>query len=272
MYKKLMPLLLPGLLLLGACNANGDNDKNEAMNNMNTTSAPTEGIQRINSGQITIDPNSYSTETPSKKFPHGEIVQKGQFEFKEAIPGIDPREYLPEGFPEQYGIGGGDEQAKQRARDGQNNNQGQNNQQPAQGNEGNNTNQAEPSGEISKEVQQVIDLTNKERRKQGLPDLKAYTKLSDVAQEKSRDMQEKNYFSHTSPTYGSPFDMMRDFGVDFNTAGENIAQGQQTPQSVVDAWMKSEGHRKNIMNKSFTHIGVGLVQDGHYWTQMFIGK
>ncbi|MGA9289383.1 MAG: CAP domain-containing protein, partial [Anaerobacillus sp.] len=85
-------------------------------------------------------------------------------------------------------------------------------------------------------------------------------------------MQQKHYFSHTSPTYGSPFDMMRDFGVDFNTAGENIAQGQQTPEAVVDAWMKSEGHRKNIMNSSFTHIGVGLAQDGHYWTQMFIGK
>ncbi|TKD72590.1 hypothetical protein FBF83_00730 [Pseudalkalibacillus hwajinpoensis] len=128
------------------------------------------------------------------------------------------------------------------------------------------------SGEISKEVQQVIDLTNAERRKQGLSNLKAMPSLSDVAQEKSRDMQQKNYFSHTSPTYGSPFDMMRDFGVDFNTAGENIAQGQQTPEAVVDAWMKSEGHRKNIMNKNFTHIGVGLAQDGHYWTQMFIGK
>lgn len=274
-----MPLLLPGLLLLGACNANGNNDNGEAMN-INSTSAPTEGVQRINSGQITIDPNSYSTETPSKKFPHGEIVKKGQFEFKNVVPGMDPREYLPEGFPEQYGIGGGYEQGKLRERDGkQDNNQqnnyaqnGQENQKPYQRNGGNDTTETKRSGEISQEVQRVIDLTNQERRKQGLSDLKAFSKLSDVAQEKSRDMQQKNYFSHTSPTYGSPFDMMRDFGVDFNTAGENIAQGQQTPEAVVDAWMKSEGHRKNIMNSNFTHIGVGLVQDGHYWTQMFIGK
>ncbi|MFP3471959.1 CAP domain-containing protein, partial [Micrococcus sp. SIMBA_144] len=86
-------------------------------------------------------------------------------------------------------------------------------------------------------IKQVIDLTNAERKKQGLSPLKAMPSLSDVAQEKSRDIQQKNYFSHTSPTYGSPFDMMRDFGVDFNTAGENIAQGQQTPEAVVDAWM-----------------------------------
>jgi len=85
-------------------------------------------------------------------------------------------------------------------------------------------------------------------------------------------MQQKHYFSHTSPTYGSPFDMMRDFGVTYKSAGENIAQGQQTPQEVVQAWMNSEGHRKNILSKDFTHIGVGYEQTGKHWTQMFIGK
>ncbi|MCA0990533.1 CAP domain-containing protein [Guptibacillus hwajinpoensis] len=273
MYKKIIPLLLPGLLLLGACNAN--NNDEEALN-INKTSAPTEGIQRINSGQLTIDPNSYSTETPSAKFPHGEMVQDGQFEFNEVLPNVDPREYLPEGFPEQYGIGGKEEQQRQqKMRPDQNTGQAQPNENPAPEQEEANKEKSptsEPSGEITKEIQQVIDLTNAERKEQGLSPLKAMPSLSDVAQEKSRDMQQKNYFSHTSPTYGSPFDMMRDFGVDFNTAGENIAQGQQTPEAVVDAWMKSEGHRKNIMNSSFTHIGVGLAQDGHYWTQMFIGK
>ncbi len=129
-----------------------------------------------------------------------------------------------------------------------------------------------PAGEPSQFVQQVINLTNAERSKQGLPALKADTQLNNVAQKKSVDMQQNNYFSHTSPTYGSPFDMMRDFGVTYKSAGENIAQGQRTPQEVVTAWMNSEGHRKNILSGNFTHIGVGFEQTGNHWTQMFIGK
>jgi uncharacterized YkwD family protein len=118
----------------------------------------------------------------------------------------------------------------------------------------------------------VIELTNAERRKNGLKDLTGDNSLSNVAREKSTDMQKNNYFSHTSPTYGSPFDMMRDFGITYNTAGENIAQGQRTPEEVVQAWMNSEGHRKNILSDKFTHIGVGYQQNGHHWTQMFVGR
>ncbi|WP_413467440.1 CAP domain-containing protein [Metabacillus niabensis] len=125
---------------------------------------------------------------------------------------------------------------------------------------------------VSQVAQQVIDLTNAERKKNGLPALKADTQLSGVAQKKSEDMRQNNYFSHTSPTYGSPFDMMRDFGVTYKTAGENIAQGQRSAQEVVQAWMNSEGHRKNILSKDFTHIGIGYDSNGHHWTQMFIGK
>ncbi len=132
---------------------------------------------------------------------------------------------------------------------------------------------AAPSGtEISDFESKVIDLTNEQRRKNGLPNLQPDTALSNVAQEKSNDMQAKNYFSHTSPTYGSPFDMMRDFGVSYNSAGENIAMGQQSAEEVVNAWMNSEGHRKNILSPNFTHIGVGHTTQGNYWTQMFIGK
>ena len=85
-------------------------------------------------------------------------------------------------------------------------------------------------------------------------------------------MKNKNYFDHTSPTYGSPFDMMKSFGISYKAAGENIAMGQKTPEQVVQAWMDSPGHRANIMNSSFTHIGVGYVASGNYWTQQFIGK
>jgi uncharacterized YkwD family protein len=131
---------------------------------------------------------------------------------------------------------------------------------------------APATGTISQYVQQVIDLTNVQRSKNGLPALKADTQLSSVAQKKALDMQQNNYFSHTSPTYGSPFDMMRDFGVTYKSAGENIAQGQRTPQEVVTAWMNSEGHRKNILSSNFTNIGVGFEDSGKHWSQMFIGK
>jgi len=135
-----------------------------------------------------------------------------------------------------------------------------------------NQNNTVTSGTVSQYVQQVIDLTNQQRTKNGLPALKADTQLSGVAQKKAVDMQQNHYFSHTSPTYGSPFDMMRDFGVTYKSAGENIAQGQRTPQEVVTAWMNSEGHRKNILSANFTHIGVGFEQTGKNWSQMFIGK
>ncbi|WP_227522028.1 CAP domain-containing protein [Bacillus solitudinis] len=133
-------------------------------------------------------------------------------------------------------------------------------------------NQPERAEGLSEVVMQVIELTNAERRNNGLSDLQADTQLSNVAKEKSNDMQANNYFSHTSPTYGSPFDMMRDFDISYQAAGENIAQGQQTPEQVVQAWMNSEGHRANILNNNYTHIGVGYNQNGHYWTQMFIRK
>jgi uncharacterized YkwD family protein len=134
------------------------------------------------------------------------------------------------------------------------------------------TTKAPATGAVSQYVQQVIDLTNAQRSKNGLPALKADTQLNGVAQKKAEDMQQNHYFSHTSPTYGSPFDMMRDFGVTYKSAGENIAQGQPTPQEVVTAWMNSEGHRKNILSPNFTHIGVGYEGAGKHWSQMFIGK
>ncbi|SEQ85290.1 uncharacterized protein, YkwD family [Virgibacillus subterraneus] len=128
------------------------------------------------------------------------------------------------------------------------------------------------SQQLNEFEQQVVELTNKERTAQGLEPLKVDTELSKVAREKSSDMSTNNYFSHNSPTYGSPFDMMKQFGISYQTAGENIAKGQRTPQEVVNGWMNSEGHRKNIMNSDFTHIGVGYVEQGNYWTQQFIGK
>ncbi|WP_077304427.1 CAP domain-containing protein [Terribacillus halophilus] len=120
--------------------------------------------------------------------------------------------------------------------------------------------------------QQVVELTNQEREKAGLSPLKADVELSKVARAKSQDMADNGYFDHNSPTYGSPFDMMKSFGISYQTAGENIAQGQKTPEEVVQAWMNSQGHRENILNPDYTNIGVGYVENGNYWTQQFIGK
>lgn len=119
---------------------------------------------------------------------------------------------------------------------------------------------------------EVIALTNQERAKQGLPPLKQNWELSRVARYKSEDMSDKNYFSHTSPTYGSPFDMIKNFGISHSAAAENIAQGQRTAAEVVKAWMNSSGHRANILNGTYTEIGVGYDPDGNYWTQMFIKR
>lgn len=119
---------------------------------------------------------------------------------------------------------------------------------------------------------EVIRLVNEERAKNGLSALTYNWELSRVARIKSQDMRDNRYFSHTSPTYGTPFQMMKSFGIAYRSAGENIARGQRTPKMVVEAWMNSAGHRSNILNASFTEIGVGYVADGNYWTQMFIRK
>ncbi|QCR25657.1 CAP domain-containing protein [Priestia megaterium] len=136
-----------------------------------------------------------------------------------------------------------------------------------------NTDKSEQTKDASQFEQKVVDLVNQEREKQGLKPLTLNKKLSDVARTKSKDMMDKGYFDHNSPTYGSPFDMMKQFGIEYTTAGENIAKGQQSPEDVMNAWMNSDGHRKNILNPDFTEIGVGYVKgDTTYWTQQFIGK
>lgn len=119
--------------------------------------------------------------------------------------------------------------------------------------------------------QEVVRLVNAQRAQNGLKPLAENWELSRVARYKSADMASRRYFSHESPTYGSPYQMMRSFGISFRSAGENIAYGQRTPAAVVNAWMNSSGHRANILSSAYTQIGVGFYASGYYWTQMFIG-
>jgi uncharacterized YkwD family protein/spore coat assembly protein SafA len=131
-----------------------------------------------------------------------------------------------------------------------------------------------PEADSLKSIEtEVVKLINAERTKRGLSALTTNWELARVARYKSQDMINKNYFSHTSPTYGSPFKMMEQFGLKFSAAAENIAYGQKTPREVVAGWMNSPGHRANILSASYTQTGVGAAKkaDGTlYWTQMFI--
>ncbi|TQR41128.1 CAP domain-containing protein [Paenibacillus popilliae] len=122
---------------------------------------------------------------------------------------------------------------------------------------------------LSEFEQQVLDLVNQERSKTGLGSLSRSGELSNVAMVKAQDMYNNNYFDHNSPTHGSPFDMLQEFGITFNTAGENIAKGQTTPTQVMKDWMNSPGHRANILNNNYTHIGIAFYNNT--WVQEFTG-
>lgn len=124
---------------------------------------------------------------------------------------------------------------------------------------------------VSAYEQEVARLVNEERAKAGLAPLTLDAELSRVARMKSQDMHDRGYFDHNSPTYGTPFQLMKSQGIAYRTAGENIAMGYRTPEAVVRAWMDSPGHRANILNASYTKLGVGYVADGNYWTQHFTG-
>jgi uncharacterized YkwD family protein len=120
---------------------------------------------------------------------------------------------------------------------------------------------------VSSYANQVVSLVNKERANAGLSALASDNALSSMALVKAKDMYNNNYFSHTSPTYGSPFAMMTAFGIKYSYAGENIAMGQRTPQEVMTAWMNSPGHRQNILSPNFAKIGVAYYNGE--WVQEF---
>lgn len=143
---------------------------------------------------------------------------------------------------------------------------------PSHSDEIENGNEQAPKSEASSQAQAVLDLVNKERAKQGLKALKLDTELNSVATLKAKDMRDKNYFSHDSPTYGSPFEMMQKFGIEYRSAGENIAAGQRSAEQVMNDWMNSSGHRANILNADYTLLGVGYAEGGSYgtyWVQEF---
>lgn len=145
-------------------------------------------------------------------------------------------------------------------------------------NDNSNTDQEESNEDYSVDLSsqnQELQLVNKERQNQGLEGLTINSEVNKLANIKAMDMAKNNYFSHTSPTYGSAFDMMNSNNVKYKTAGENIAMGQKTAAEVMNSWMNSSGHRANIMNPAYDQIGIGIAKDSNgrtYWVQMFIGQ
>ncbi len=132
-----------------------------------------------------------------------------------------------------------------------------------------------PSNNVNASIaEQMLALVNAERTKAGVAPLTLSTEVSSVAQVKSDDMAKNGYFDHNSPTYGSPFTMLSDFGVTYRTAGENIAKGQQSTEAVMKAWMNSSGHKANILSPNFKQLGVGYSANNGspVWVQMFITK
>lgn len=137
-----------------------------------------------------------------------------------------------------------------------------------------NTSSSTETSNMNSDEKEVFDLINKQRTNNGLAALKNDSEVQRVARIKAQDMVDNNYFSHTSPTYGSPFDMLKSFKISYKTAGENIA-GNSSNSSVVTAWMNSSGHKANILNSNFNYTGIGVVSSPKYgkmYVQLFIGK
>ncbi|GAT80161.1 hypothetical protein STXM2123_863 [Streptomyces sp. F-3] len=122
---------------------------------------------------------------------------------------------------------------------------------------------------MSDAAARIVELVNSERAKAGCSPVKPNAALTEAARAHSEDMAAHRNMSHTGSDGSSPGDRLTRAGYDWRTYGENVAYGYSTPEQVMAGWMSSSGHRANILNCSFTEIGVGLAQPGHYWTQDF---
>ncbi|MFI5847769.1 CAP domain-containing protein [Micromonospora chalcea] len=123
---------------------------------------------------------------------------------------------------------------------------------------------------LSAELQKVVTLVNQERAKAGCKALTVNAKLNLAAQRHSQDQADHKKMDHNGSDGSKPWDRVKRAGYNYSMVGENVAWGYQSAAEVMDGWMKSEGHRKNILNCGYTQIGMGLARsNGPYWTQVF---
>lgn len=132
----------------------------------------------------------------------------------------------------------------------------------------------ETSSSMNTNEKEVFNLINEQRKNNGLKELKVDEELQTVARIKAEDMVNNNYFSHNSPIYGTPFQMLNSFKISYTTAAENIAANSSNT-GAVNSWMNSSGHKSNILNGNYNYTGIGVVSSTKYgkvFVQLFVGR
>ena len=127
---------------------------------------------------------------------------------------------------------------------------------------------------LTNDESELLTLINNERKKNNLTPLIIDENLQNVARLKAKDLVENNYFSHTSPTYGSPFEMLKNHNITYKIASENIA-GNPSLSGALDSWISSESHKNNILNNDYNYTGIAVVDSiayGKVIVELFIGK
>lgn len=139
-----------------------------------------------------------------------------------------------------------------------------------------NTETIEPISDLNltEDENELLTLINSEREKNNLSAFKIDENLQNVARLKAQDLVKNNYFSHISPTYGTPFEMLRNNQISYKTASENIA-GNSSISGALDSWLNSDSHKKNILSNDYNYTGLAVVDSiayGKIIVQLFIGK
>lgn len=127
---------------------------------------------------------------------------------------------------------------------------------------------------LTSDETELLSIINSERQKNNLPNLEIDEELQNVAKLKATDIAQNNYFSHISPTYGTPFEMLKSHNISYKTASENIA-GNSSIKSAFDAWISSDSHKENILSNDYNYTGIAVVDSiayGKIIVELFVGK
>ncbi len=127
---------------------------------------------------------------------------------------------------------------------------------------------------LTSDESELLKLINLEREKNNLPNFEIDNALQNVARLKANDIVQNNYFSHTSPTYGTPFEMLKNNSIAYKTASENIA-GNSSIAGAVESWLNSDTHKENILSTNYNYTGIAVVDSiayGKVIVELFVGR